>query len=207
MAVERVRFAAALLALAACCLPAAAAATAAAGRRLVNWTPQWPWTPGVPGSEDLRSEWERTLAELWRRSKDSVGFCVGRSQCVRCSHGLGLAVRLRLLAPLICILNTAPRRPPLPPGTRRSGSWRCPSPGHCRWAPTPATRCAATARASMRGCARRPRWSSTTRCLLFCAGRNEEGIHGYRSCRGSNCGAATPAPLPALLPPLRSLCC
>lgn len=67
-----------LLAAAACSLPAAAAA--AGGR----WpaAPSWPWTPPVPGSEDVRGEWEKTLALLWAKSKDSVGFCLGRSQCV-----------------------------------------------------------------------------------------------------------------------------
>ena len=110
--------AAALLALAAASLPPPAAAAASAGSRrladwvpqwpwtppalgsvatrsLAEWAPQWPWTPPAPGSEDLRGEWERTLALLWARSKDSVGFCVGSSQCVRrrCSRGLAAGLQ------------------------------------------------------------------------------------------------------------------
>lgn len=74
------------LALAAASLPAAAAAAASGGRRLAAapaWpfgSTSWPWTPPLPGSVDVRGEWEKTLALLWAKSKDSVGFCLGRSQ-------------------------------------------------------------------------------------------------------------------------------
>lgn len=101
----------ALLLALAVCLPAAAAATS---HRLGTWAPQWPWTPPAPGGQDLRGEWEKTLALLWSHSKNSVGFCVGRSQCVRRRRSPAVALAgEHLLAPLVST-GDAPMPPACP---------------------------------------------------------------------------------------------
>lgn len=144
----------ALLVLLAVCLaiPAAQARTVAGG---------WPWplpwhsndTSHGSGAE-VNPHWAETLRLVWAKSKDHVGFCVGRSQDKAQRLMVGSLWRAVPQGAAPC---SAHRRRLLPPRCRPTAS-----PGRCPWTPPPRSRCAATGPASTCTSAAPTSWRCTT---------------------------------------------
>lgn len=148
----------------------AAVAPLAAGRAARalpgGWEP-WPWHQNdtVPGSD---GPWAHTLNELWNRSKDSVGFCLGSSQAKAQRLMVRSAWRPMPIGPAhTCTLYDVDRPPWMRAAihTPCGASLHCRgsvSRGRCRCQQTQPMPCAATARVWNNTYAARWSWSTST---------------------------------------------